>query len=482
MSVRSPVLCAMPLRIVRASTSAALWNACLEHFFQSLGDHAGPEPHAARLWVAHRTQRDATLAAAAAIGLPGWFDPPVHFLSELRQLFGIRARPIGILTGRLLVARLAREHGERLGMQGQGAETGPARSHLLDALYGDLLAEGVDEHGLRTALAVLSDEEFTRKRNDWVVDTYAGLREALAAEDLYDARQIHALAAEEVEAGRLGEAVRDARTLLVYGITSLRQRHRMFRALADQREIDVVVYLLREPEESEWESLTTEITKIDDSPAGPPVIQPVPDAVREAEYVARCVKRLLVDEGCAPRDIAVVTRSGRADAWRLYRTLHESGVPSTARLRSTFIEVPALKALLDLFRAQSDGWDFRSVRSILTTPYFGEPLNPAVLDFLASRDWTPGARRSRDWPAKSRRAVTIGLSGVVVYARNRSRRHGPGSSGSKVQFCRWPRNDRRLNGSSLRGRSPAGRDGDFASAYAVWWTISTMSCVWTSGP
>lgn len=385
MSDRSPILCVMPLRIVRASTSAALLDACLEQFFGLLGDHAGPEPHSARLWVAHRVQRDATLAAAAAVGLPGWFDPPVHFLSELRHLFGIRARPVGLVTARLLVARLAREHGARFNMQGQSAETGPARSHLLDSVYGDLLAEGVDEQDLRTALAVLGDEEFTRRRNDWVVDTYAGLREALSAQGLYDARQIHALAAEQVESGRLGEAVRGAGTLLIYGITSLRQRRRLFRALTDQHEVDVAVFLLREPEQSEWESLTTEIKDIEDSPAGRTVVQPVPDAVREAEYVARCVKRLLVEQGCAPRDIAVVARSGRADAGRMYAALQDSGVPATARLRSTFAEVPALKALLDLFRAQADGWDYRSLRSILMTPYFGEPLDPAVLDFLASR-------------------------------------------------------------------------------------------------
>ncbi|MFQ5530405.1 MAG: hypothetical protein ACE5FP_08665, partial [Gemmatimonadota bacterium] len=56
----APILCAMPLRIVRAGTSAALWNTCLESFLRSLGENAGPAPHASRLWVAHRTQRDAT--------------------------------------------------------------------------------------------------------------------------------------------------------------------------------------------------------------------------------------------------------------------------------------------------------------------------------------------------------------------------------------------------------------------------------------
>ncbi len=385
----------MPLRIVRASSSAALWDACLETFLQSLGDHADPAPHAARLWVAHRTQRDATLEAAAAAGIPGWFDPPIHFLSELQQLFGVTSRPIGILTGRLLIARLAREHGESLGMQWQGGDSGPARSHMLDALFGDLLAEGVTEHALRTAVSSLGDDEFTRRRNDWVVDTYAGLLKALDEGGLYDARQIHALAAGHVEAGRLGEAVHGAGTLHVYGITSLKQRHRLFRAFADQQEVDVVVYLLDEPESSEWESLTQEVRYVNDGPIEPPTVQPVADARSETAYVARRVKRLLVEEWCRLRDIAIVARSGREDTRRIYRALQESGVPATARLRSTLAEVPALRALLDLFRAQAGGWDYRGLQSITRTPYFGDPLDPAVLDFLASERRIQGLKAWR---------------------------------------------------------------------------------------
>jgi hypothetical protein len=412
----------MPLRIVRASSSTALWDACLESFLRSLGSHTGPAPHAARLWVAHRTQRDATLEAAAVAGLPGWFDPPIHFLSELQQLFGITARPIGLLTGRLLIARLAREHGERLGMNWQGDDSGPARSHMLDALFGDLLAEGVEAHDLRAAVTALGDEEFTRRRNDWVVETYAGLRTALDEEDLYDSRQIHALAAGQIEAGRLPEAVRGAHTLHVYGITSLRQRHRLFRAFADQQDVDVVVYLLREPEASEWEALNSEIQDLDGISGDAPSIQPLPDARREAEYVAHCVKRLLVEDRCRPKDIAIVARSGREDTRRIHRTLLESGIPSTARLRSTLAEVPALRALLDLFGAQARGWDFRGIRANVRTPYFGDPLDPAVLDFLASERRISGLDAWRDsvddlariagaggdeWPARRLRGLGL---------------------------------------------------------------------------
>ncbi|MDH3427565.1 MAG: PD-(D/E)XK nuclease family protein, partial [Gemmatimonadota bacterium] len=411
----------MPLRIVRAGTSAALWDTCLESFLRSLGAHAGPAPHASRLWVAHRTQRDATLEAAAALGLPGWFDPPVHFLSELRQLFGITARPIGILTGRLLVARLAREHGESLGLRGQAAESGPARSHMLDTLFGDLLSEGVEPQTLRNVLSAIDTEEFTRRRNLWVADTYAAFRESLTAEGLFDARQIHALAAEAVEAGQLGQAVRDARSLHIYGVTSLRQRHRLFRALADQQAVEVHAYVVREPEESEWETLTADVVDMDDGDVLRPSVQPVPDAIREARHVARCVKKLLVEEGRRPRDIAVVARSGREDTRRIFHELRDCGVPATARLRSALAEVPALRALLELFRAQAEGWDYRGVRSVTMTPYFGEPLDPAVLDFLASQRRVRGLDA---WAASAENVARLARDGSGDRAARQLRNRG----------------------------------------------------------
>ncbi|MFQ5528742.1 MAG: PD-(D/E)XK nuclease family protein, partial [Gemmatimonadota bacterium] len=341
--------------------------------------------------------------------LPGWFDPPVHFLSELRQLFGIAERPIGILTGRLLVARLAREHGESLGMHGQEAESGPARSHMLDALFGDLLAEGVDDEELRAAFLAIDSDDFTRRRNRWVADTYSSFRESLRTEGLFDARQIHALAAERVEQGGLAEAVRGAGSLHVYGITSLHQRHRLFRALAAQRHVDVTAYVVREPEASEWESLTSDILDLDDEQVVAPSVQPVPDAVREAKHVARCVKRLLVEEGRRPRDIAVVARSGREDTRRVFHALRDCGVPATARLRSALAEVPALRALLDLFRAQAEGWDYRGIRSVTMTPYFGRPLDPTVLDFLASQQRIRGLDA---WRASADRVARLAREGA----------------------------------------------------------------------
>ncbi|MGD8494610.1 MAG: PD-(D/E)XK nuclease family protein [Gemmatimonadales bacterium] len=380
---------AMPLRIVRSATSSRLWDACLERWLGALGDHAGPDPHAARLWLAHRTQRDAALAAAEGAGLTGWFDPPIHFLSELRHLFDIRARPIGLLTGRLLVARLARRQGEASGLPSPAGERGPARSHMLDGLFGELLAEGVTPGELEAALSGLAADGFTQERNRWLTGTYRAYRESLAAENLYDARQIHALVAERIEAGGLSEALRGARALHVYGVTSLGRRERLFRALAEQPDVDVTIYLIQEPEPADWQLLTDDVEELDGARPPVPQVRPAPDALREAAHVARCVKQRIVADGCPPERIAVVARSGRDDTRRIHRALVEAGVPSSARLRTVLAEVPALRALLELFRGEAAGWDYRSLRTVGTTPYFGLGLDPRPLDVIA------GERRIR---------------------------------------------------------------------------------------
>lgn len=453
----------------------------MEGWLDDLGPATGPGPHASRLWLVHRTQRDAALSASVARGLPGWFDPPLHFLSELGELFGIQRRPIGILTGRLLVARLARDHGRRIGLRASFGEEGPARSHMLDGLIGELLAEGVAPAALRESLGGRPSDEFGRLRNAWVCDTYAALLDALADQGLYDARQIHALAAERIETGGLSVAVRGARTLHVYGLSSLSRRERLFRALAAQASVDVRVYQLDEGEPSEWDDLPgvadAPATVADDAPATvadaapraaavpdvAPVaphtaesedraagvtIRPAPDAVREAAYVARRVKQLLAAGECRPSEVAVVARSGREDTRRIHRALEDAGVPSSARLRTVLAQIPALRALLDLFGAEASGWDYGSLRTVGTSPYFAIGLDARPLDYLASErriaglaNWegalaelAEALAHDRDHPeARRLRGRGIGSDRVAAAARGvaRLREHVAGLAGQR---------------------------------------------------
>ncbi|MBT8479671.1 MAG: hypothetical protein KJO06_12190, partial [Gemmatimonadetes bacterium] len=289
----------MPLRLVRSDTNAALWTACSESFLDAVGDVPGPAGYPDFLLLTHRVQRDVLWQTAAARGIQGWLDPPTAFFSDLRHMFGIEARPVGILTGRMLVARLAGQTALRVGVRTAGRERGPAGTHMLDRVFSELLPEGVTPESLRQALIPLARDEFTRRRNDWVADTYEAFLAELEGRQLYDPRSIHAMVARRVEEGGLPAAVRGAARLHVLGVTSLRTRQRLFRALAEQDEVEVRVYLPLEDEPTEWEDMATGGLEVvgEISPAsGPPFVQPAPDSVREAAWVARRVKRLLAEE------------------------------------------------------------------------------------------------------------------------------------------------------------------------------------------
>lgn len=422
----------MPLHLIRSPSSRALWETCIDRFLERAGRATGPQSHRAHLWLAHRSQRDAAFERAARRGLRGWLAPPVSFFSELPARFGIRERPIGLLTARLLVARLAAREGRRHGLGETGRERGPAQAHMLDAVFSELLPEGVGPRRLRDALDALPGDPFARRRNEWLVRTYAAYLRELGARERFDPRAVHARLAERIEGGGLPEAIGGAAALHVYGITSLRGRRRLFRALAEQAEVTVSIYLVLEPEPSEWErELPVEGVEVlpaswpragggaapgrdaagtggdGAAPAAdhPVRVQPAPDALREAEWVAARVKRLLAETEVEPHEVAVVARSGRRDLRLAYRALTAAGVPTTARLRTPLAEVPALKALLALFHGAARRWDYRSLRQTLSSPYFDVDLDARILDYLQRQRRIQGLAEWTEWIARARDAA-----------------------------------------------------------------------------
>lgn len=422
----------MSLRLVRSTSNATLWSACAIRFLDEIGEGGGPGGWPARLWVAHRAQRDALYALAAERGLAGWLAPPISFFSELPRLFGIGRRPIGLLTGRLLVARLAARESRRHGLQ--TADSGPARAHMLDAAFSELLPEGVSPRELREALEAVEGDDFSRRRNRWVADTYEAFLDELEARDRYDPRSIHAMVAARIEAGHLRRALGGARRLHIYGITSLRGRGLLFRALAADAEVEVVVYLPVEDGVSEWEGaldvaeveVLSEAGADGDGPAtdrsavaeGRGEVRPAPDALREARWVAGRVKQLLAGGEARSHEVAVVARSGRHDTRLVHRALQAAGVPATARLRTPLAEVPALKATLALFRAQARGWPYRPLRGVLASPYFGADVDLRIVDWVARNRrveglgaWGNALARVRDATAEEPRR----LWGAGVY-------------------------------------------------------------------
>lgn len=394
----------MPLRLVRSHSNGALWRACSEAFLAAVRERPGPAGHPEFLLLTHRVQRDALLSGAAAMGIRGWLDPPTAFFSDLRRMFGIEARPVGVLTGRMLVARLAGQMALRTGVRTAGRDRGPAGTHMLDRVFSELLPEGVTPDELRTALEPLAIDDFTRRRNAWVADTFEAFLSELEERKLYDPRSIHAMVASRVEGGGLRPAIAGAGTLHVFGVTSLRARRRLFHALADQDDVEVRVYLPLEDEPSEWDALATgETDTVGEGEPGPIIeVQPAPDAIREAGWVARRVKRLLAEGEARPHEVAIVARSGHDDTRLVHTALEEVGVPSTARLRTVLAEIPALKALLQLLRAEADGWTFERLRQVLASPYFSPGVDLRPVDVLATTrrieglpEWRAGLERVR---------------------------------------------------------------------------------------
>src|SRR5690606_16450687 len=128
-------------------------------------------------------------------------------------------------------------------------------------------------------------DDFSRRRNEWVVSVYRDYLAELARLDRFDPRSVHALLAEAIDRGGLSDAIGGAGELHVYGLYTVRSRERLITSLARQREVAVTVYTLGEEEPGEWDDLAGQLgleTEWLDVPAFPdPVVQPAPDALRE---------------------------------------------------------------------------------------------------------------------------------------------------------------------------------------------------------
>jgi len=390
----------LPAALVRASSNHALWAACADRVIGEQGAGTGPEGHPTYLWLTHRIQRDLLFEEAARRGVKGWLAPPIAFFSDLPELFGVSEGPIGLLRRRALIARLAAEHGTKIGID-EGSPDGHGIVGALDALFGELLPEGVTPERLEKSLEDIGEDEFARERNAWVVAVYSAYRETLAADELYDPREIHSILADRIAAGGLPGAIGGAGRLHIYGVTSLRSRRKFVDALAAQSEVEVTLYVPPATEGGNDEFECAE--ELEGEAPGEPLVQPAPDGRRELDWVAARIKRLLIDESVDPHTIAVVARTGREDARRACEILSGAGIPATARNRRPLIEVPALKAILHLFRGGATNWRYRPLRCVLESAYFDLDIDLLHIDYLAEErrletldDWVAGLRQLRD--------------------------------------------------------------------------------------
>ena len=375
----------MPLKLIRASDTRTLWDTCVDRFLDEVGDNTGPSGFAGHLWVTHRNQRDLLLEQAAARGVKGWLRPPITDFRDLHRSFDIRDKAIGLLTRRRLISRVARRVSRQAGLTDPSHADGVGGGHMLDALFGELLPEGVDPERLETALASVGDDAFARRRNEWIVGAYSTYLAELRRRELFDMRSSWATIAARIDAGALSQSLGGATQLYLYGLYMARSRRRLLTSLAAQTDVDVQLFVLGEPEAEELRELSDDIEDIAGAAPSPAHVQPVPDTQRELAWIAREVKRLLVDGDVRPHQIAVVARSGYEDTGRAYNALRNAGVPGTAVIRSRLTEIGALKAILLAFRGAASGWDYRALRAVLDNAYYDTAIDLRPIDHIATQ-------------------------------------------------------------------------------------------------
>lgn len=358
----------MPLRAVRSSSNQALWTAFLDAFLAENAGVTGPGGFPSFAWLTHRIQRDALYREAATHGVPAWLGPPVAFFSDLPRIFDIRERPVSLWRRQQALDEIARRRANEMGAAAAFDRPGVGRAH--DHLLGELLPEAVTPDELAAALATLPGDAFSTHRSHWIVSVYRDYLAWLTAESRFDARAIHARVADRVQSGGLTAALGGSRRLHIYGLTTLRTRRRLLSALRAQGDVEVVLYVQASPESDEWAVATDMIAELPGGEEHAPVVQPAPDERRELDWTALEIKKALLEDRVSPDRIAVIARSGREDARAAHEVLSTAGIPTTTRLRSSFAEVPALKAVLLLFRAAAHDWPYRQLRQVLASPYF----------------------------------------------------------------------------------------------------------------
>ena len=374
----------MPVRLIKAADTPSLWQSMTSSFFDDIGTHVGPGGFSSHLWLRDRRQRDLLLEEAYRRGLKGWLGPPFTSWMDLPRAFDLRFRGLGLLTRRWLISRLAARIAAGHGLSGAHGHS-VVRGHMLDRVFSDLLPEGIEPEVLREALEEVAADDFARRRNHWVVETYSDYLEELERLDRVDPRSIPFRLGQAVSKGGLQQALGGARRLHVYGILQdLQARRALARALVTQPEVEVLVYLLDEEGSQAWEDAHP--GALEDHAGGShqtPEVQPAPDSTIEAGWVAAKVKRLLLNGGVEPHEVAVVARSGREDTRTVYRALKEAGVPASVRVRTTLSHIGALKAFLGLFRAASESWRYSDLRSVVASPYFDCGVRVETVDHLA---------------------------------------------------------------------------------------------------
>lgn len=376
--------------------------------------------------------RDAVYELAARSGCAGWLGDPVLVFAELAEKFAGDLAPLDALEREALIDRILGE--TRVATLGAPSLRGALVSRL-DALFGDLAADGVGPNGLSKALEVVARDEWTRGRNADIQTVYERYITAIAAlppiagaprtegrDGLAHAARAIRESPERVELRLMRPLSGDkaARSVHIYGLADLRRGWRLFlSALHESSIVDqLYVYVPLSHSRADSRSLLDwlepraderwTVTRTRTISPGlrhlrdrlftlggerVPALREVrvveaPDLTRELEHVAREVKRILLEPSrdgkrVEPHRIAVVARKARPALTRAADVLARYGIPVHARLRHTVSDVPVVAAFLRLLRIAHDGWSASGLSALSNSPYFAVDLDLRMLEQLA---------------------------------------------------------------------------------------------------
>ncbi len=396
----------MPITLVRSENTHCLWNHCKNSFLDQIGTKTGPGNYPSFLWVTNRNIRDSFLECAQARGLKGWLGPPFKIWSELPESFGIREKPIGLLTRQILIGQIAQKTAEETGLDSFKRQINTALpGQMIDRLLADFLPEGITPKTLETGLSTLSVDDFGSKRNRWITETYRTYLRELEQKGLRDIRSLNSLIAEKIDAGGLPGAINNAKTLHLYGVATTKGRKRLLESLSNHSDVETIIYLPKEEEASEWERLAKETLYIADSQTVIPEVQAATDSSIEAQSVAARIKKILVTQEIDPHEIAVISRTPEKDSSQVAAELESSGIPITRRIQIPILECGVISALLDIYKAAAKGWNYRVLKRVLSNPYLKTGIAPHLIDrlpmkqsFMGLPDWKTGIQNHKFEP------------------------------------------------------------------------------------
>ncbi len=355
--------------------------------------------------------RDDFHALAALHGVPGWFDPTVCTFQELSRRWDAPGAPA--LSGAertVLLTGIVSTRGA--GVFGSGAASAfwvPA----IDALIGEMIAEGITVAELRASFAALDErgsrDAFEQRRDAALTAIYTEWHDTLARLIRSDSRAAIVTLARSITADPAGFSRRlgQRRDVRIVGLASLRGGYTaLLRALRDCPAVDTVTLLssdtLALPADLPSDCIddgrgsgaatglaralfTTAADQPPMDPATPGAIHllDTPDLAREVESIAVRV-RALIDAGAEASRIAIIFRNERPGVDAMAAALTAIGVPVSARRRTAVRETAPARAVRALLNAMVEGWSRHALLEVAENPLLHSALDVEVLD-LAGR-------------------------------------------------------------------------------------------------